>query len=173
MCTLLPMVYGLFKQLIWLTHVTCSYMFKENVLLFNVHLGCFVDFILCPTDKYMFKVNNKKIRLICWMCRELKINKAWHSSIVFIDLDRHSITAYQYTVSTFHFEQVFVGKVWKTSHKRYVCFVIKVSRPISVRDLSLHQIEINYEQMTIIWACYKHSMNICDALHDLVPFVQF
>ena len=108
------------SNLCWLTHVTCSYMFKENALLFNVHLGCFVDFILCPTGKYMFKVNNKKISLICWMCLKLKINKAWHSSSVFIDLDRHGISAYQYNVSTFHFEQVFVGKVWKTSHKRYI-----------------------------------------------------
>ena len=37
--------------------------FKKTALLFNVHLSCFVDFILCPTDKYLFKVNNKKIRL--------------------------------------------------------------------------------------------------------------
>ena len=33
--------------------------FKETALLFNVHLSFFVDFILCPTDKYMPKVNNK------------------------------------------------------------------------------------------------------------------
>ena len=58
--------------------------FKETALLFNVHLSCFVDFILCPTNKYMFKVSNKKIRLICWMCSKLKINTAWHSSSVFI-----------------------------------------------------------------------------------------
>ena len=37
--------------------------FKETALLFNVHLS-FVDFILCTTDKYMFKVNNKKVRLL-------------------------------------------------------------------------------------------------------------
>ena len=36
---------------------TCS---KKITLLFNVLLTCFVDFILCPTDKYMFKVTNKK-----------------------------------------------------------------------------------------------------------------
>ena len=34
--------------------------FKE-IALFIVHLSCFVDFILCPTDKYMFKVNNNFI----------------------------------------------------------------------------------------------------------------
>ena len=38
--------------------------FKKTALLFNVRLSCFVDFILCPTDKYLFKVNNKKIRLL-------------------------------------------------------------------------------------------------------------
>ena len=54
-------------------------VFKETTLLFNVHLSFFVDIILCPTDKYMFKVN-KKIRLICWMCSKLKINTAWHRS---------------------------------------------------------------------------------------------
>ena len=42
--------------------------------------SCFVDFILCPTDKCMFKINNKKIRLICLMCSKLKINTAWYSS---------------------------------------------------------------------------------------------
>ena len=82
MCTLLLMVYGLFKPC-WLTHVTCT-CFKETTLFFNVHLSFFVDFIPCPTGKYMFKVNNKKIRLICWMCSMLKINTAWHRSGVFI-----------------------------------------------------------------------------------------
>ena len=66
MYTLLSMVYGLFKPC-RLMHVakditslvlhvaTC---FKEAALLFNVRLSFFVDFILCPTDKYMSKVNN-------------------------------------------------------------------------------------------------------------------
>ena len=48
-------VYGLFKPC-WLTHATWTY-FKETALLFNLHLSCLVNFILCPTDKYMFKVN--------------------------------------------------------------------------------------------------------------------
>ena len=59
MCALLSMVCGLIKPC-WLTHFTCT-CFKETTILFNVHLSCFVDFIPCPTDKYMFKVNNKKI----------------------------------------------------------------------------------------------------------------
>ena len=87
MCTLLSMVYGLFKPC-WLTDVLCT-CFKETTPLFNVYLSCFVDFILCPTDKYMFKVNNKKIRLIC-MCSSLKINTACHRSFVFIvDFDHY------------------------------------------------------------------------------------
>ena len=49
---------------------------------------------------------------------------------------------------------------WK--HKeRLICFVIKVARPISFSDLSMHRIEINYEQMTILWTYYEHSMNMC------------
>ena len=37
----------------------------------------------------------------------------------------------------------------------------KVATPISFNDLSLHQIETNYEQITILGTCYKHNMNIC------------
>ena len=48
-------VYGLFEP-IWPTHTTWI-CFKETTLLFNVHLNCLVNFFLCPTDKYMFKVN--------------------------------------------------------------------------------------------------------------------
>ena len=66
-------------DLLMLHAATC---FKETALVINVHLSCFVDFILYPTNKYMFKVNNKNIRLICWMCSN--INTAWHSSSVFI-----------------------------------------------------------------------------------------
>ena len=87
MRTLLLMVYGLFRPCCF-THVTGT-CFKETALFFNVHLSCFVDFILCPTDKYMFKLNNKKIRLIC-MCSNLKINTAWHHSFVFIVNFDHS-----------------------------------------------------------------------------------
>ena len=86
MCALFSMVYGLFKPC-WLIDVSCT-CFKETTPLFNVHLSCFVDFILCPTDKYMFKVKDKKIWLICWMCSKLKVNTAWHRLGVFIvDLD--------------------------------------------------------------------------------------
>ena len=41
------------------THVaTC---FRETALFFNVKLSFFVGFFMCPTDKYMCKVNNEKI----------------------------------------------------------------------------------------------------------------
>ena len=87
MCTLLSVVYELFKPCRF-THVTGT-CFKETALFFNVHLSCFVDFILCPTDKYMFKVKNKKNRLIC-MYSSLKTNTACHHSFVFVVEFDHS-----------------------------------------------------------------------------------
>ena len=77
--------------------------------------------ILCPTDKYMFKVNNNIFSVGC---------------------DR----------------QVVVFWIYK---ERNICFIIKVARPISFSDLSLHRIEISYEHMTILWAYYEHTINIC------------
>ena len=46
----------------YLNHVDLlmSHVHVLKKLLFNVNLSCFVDFIMCPTDKYMFKVHNKK-----------------------------------------------------------------------------------------------------------------
>ena len=136
--------------------------------MFNAHLRCFVDFIPCPTDKYIFKVNNKnkKIRLICWMCSKLKINTAWHSSGVFIIGFDHSqhikavfllLTLNKYL--SFGCERQVI-MFWKYK-KLYIYFVIKVARPVSFSDLSLHRIEINYEQMTILWTYYEHIINIC------------
>ena len=87
MWTLLSMVYRLFKPCCF-SHVTGT-CFKEIALFFNVHLSCFVDFILCPTEKYMFKVSNRKIRLIC-MYSSFKINTACHLSFAFIDDFDHS-----------------------------------------------------------------------------------
>ena len=72
------MVYELLKPCCF-PHVTGT-CFKETALFFNVHLSCFVDFILCLTYKYMFKVNNK---IIC-TCSSLKKNTACHRSFVFI-----------------------------------------------------------------------------------------
>ena len=93
----------------------------ETALFFTMHLGCFADFILCPTNKYMFKIDNKKIRLICWMCSKLKINTAWHSFCCWL----WPQSAYKYSVSTFNFEQVFASRVWKASHN-----VLKIQKVI-------------------------------------------
>ena len=147
---LFSMVYGLFKPC-WLTHITYAY-FKEPALLLNVHLNCFVDFVLCPTDTYMFKVNNKKFRLTCCMCS--KINTAWHRSLVFN----------YWLWPQFNFEQVFVSRLWKTSHnvlktlKTIYLFRNKSCKTYFIQwRLSLHRIEINYKHMTIM---YEQIMNI-------------
>ena len=78
MCTLLLMVYGLIK-LCWLTMSHVHVLKKLPYCLMCT--CCFVDFIRCPTDKYMFKVKNN--RFIC-MCSKLKINVAWHRSVFYI-----------------------------------------------------------------------------------------
>ena len=165
MCTLLSMVYGLFK-LCRLTHVTkyitslmlhVATCFKETALLYNVPLSFSVDFILCPTDKYMSKVNNKKIRLICWMCSKLKINTAWHRSGVYaadFDQSQHVNIVFlllilNKCVSAGCKRQVIM--FWKHK-KRCICFVLKVASPLSFNNLSLHEIEKSYEQMTIVSA---------------------
>ena len=125
-----------------------------------------MDFIFCPTDKYMSKVNNKKIRSSCWVCSKLKINTAWHSSGVFIvdfDHSRHINLAFLLLTSKKYLSvgcERQVIMLWKHK-KRYICFLINVARPISFSDLLLHQTEINYEQMAILWTHYEHSMNIC------------
>ena len=124
MCTLLSMVSRLFK-LCWLIDVSCT-CFKETTPLFNVHWTCFVDFILIPTDKYMFKVNKTNIWLICWMCSNLKVNTTWHHSGVFIvDFDQSED---QYSVSILNFKQAFVSSVSKTSHN----VLMKTKRKIFV-----------------------------------------
>ena len=66
-------------------------------------------------------------------------------------------SVYQYSVSTFNFEQAFVSRVWKAGHnvlktqKATYFFLNKSARPISFSDLSLHRVELNYEQMTTLW----------------------
>ena len=68
---------------------------------------------------------------------------------------------YQYSVSTFNFEQAFVSMVWKASDNvlktQKVTYLLrtKSARPILFSDLSLHWIEINHEQMTILWMYCK------------------
>ena len=145
------------ELLIW--HVaTC---FRETASLFNMHLSCFVDFILCPTNKYMFKVY-KKARLICWMCSKLKIYTPWHSSTVFIvDFDHSQHINYRF--STFNFEQVFVSRVrkkvivfWK--HKKRYVFRKKSCKAYFIQWFI---IEPNWNKLWTNDHAYKHNMNIC------------
>ena len=138
---------------------------KKLPLLFNLHLYCFVDFIWCPTEKYMLKVNNKRVRLICLMCSKLKINTAWHSSGDFIvDFHHNQHINIVFLLLTLN-KYLSVGcerqviTFWKHK-KRYTCFVIKVARPISFSDLSFHRIEINYEQMTILWIYHERNLKV-------------
>ena len=98
------------------------------------------------------------------MCSKLKINKTWHSSGVFtVDFDHSQHIKIVFLLLTLN-KYLSVGcerqviMFWKHK-KRHICFV-KVARPILFSDLSLHRIEINYEQMTILWTDYEHNMNI-------------
>ena len=154
MCTLLSMVYGSFKPCF--THIT-SMCFKETVLVFNVHLSCFVDFILCPTDKYMFKVNNKKN----WINMHVfKFENKCSMSLFFCFCCwLWPKPAYQYSFSTFYFEQVFVSRVW-TTVVWTGCSDTSMSTHISFRNLSLHPTETNYDLIKcLLW--YEHVIVIC------------
>ena len=159
MCILPSMVYELFKLTkLWFNET----WIKETVLLLNMHSRCFVDFILCPTD--MFKVKNKKIRLIC-IYSNLKINRAWYRSGVFIvDFDHSQdinilflhLTLKKYLSAECELQ---VMMLWKQK-KQYIILVIKLARPISFSNLSLHRncIEINYDQIvSILW--HEHIMD--------------
>ena len=98
----------------------------------------------------------KIIRSTCWMCSKLKLNTKWHHSGVFIvDFDQSQYISIVLLLLTLNKHlsvrcEIQIIMFWKHK-KRYICFVIKVARPISFSNLSLHQIEINYEQMTILW----------------------
>ena len=162
MHTSLLMVYWLFKPY-WLTHVTCS-CFKETALLCNVYVSCFVDFILSPTDKYMFKVNNKKIVLIYSICSKLKINTEWHRSGFFIFDFAHSLHINMTFPFNKYFEQVFVNRVWKTSHN-----VLKAQKAMhlfcSCKTYFIQWFIIapNWNKwwtMSILWTYYEHMFQL-------------
>ena len=139
-------------------HVATS--FKETVPLFNVNLSFFVDSILRQTDKYMSEVNNKQIRLICWMCSKLKVNTVCHRSGVFVaDFDHNQhvnivlllLTLNKYLSAGCESQVIMF---WKHK-KRYICFVLKVASPLSFNNLSLRRIEKNYDEpMTNVSTCY-------------------
>ena len=99
------------------------------------------------------------------MCSKLIVNTAWHSSGIFVVSFDHSqhinimfllLTLNKY-LSVGSERQVIM--FWKHK-KQYIFFAIKVARPISFSKLSLQWIEINYEQMTLLWTYYEHNMNI-------------
>ena len=113
MCTLLSMVYRLFKPC-WLIDVSCT-CFRETTPLFNMHLTCFKDFILYPTDKYMFKVNNKKNLINLLNVFKVK-SKYVMTLFKCIYCWPGPQSAYQYSVFTFNFKEAFVSSVRKTSH---------------------------------------------------------
>ena len=127
--------------------------FKETAIM----LVFFVDFIQRPTEKYMSKVNNGKIRLICLMCSKLKTNTAWHYSGVFVaDFDDSQHVNIVFLLLTLN-KCLLAGckrqviMFWE-HEKRYICFVLKVVSPFSFNNLSLHQTGKSYEQMTNVSA---------------------
>ena len=130
---------------------------KNNfILTTHTTLSCFVDFIQYPTGKYMFKVNNEKIRLICWMCSKLTINTAWNcSSACIVDFghSQHIKIVFLFSTLSKYLSAGYERQVimfWKHK-KRYICFVTKVARPISFSDISwiFQWIPMNYEHMTM------------------------
>ena len=67
-------------------------------------------------------------------------------------------SAYQYSASTFNFEQVFVSRVWKNilkTKKRYICFVIKVANKAQWFIFAP-----NWKKIMNKWPWYEHVMNI-------------
>ena len=126
----------------------------------------FCGFYLVSNWQIHVQSHQLKNRLICWMCSKLKMNTTWLSSGVFIvdfDHSQHiNVVFLLLTLNTYlsvgYESQIIM--FWKHK-KQCICFVIKVARPISFSDLLLHRIEVNYEQMTILWTCYEHNMNIC------------
>ena len=90
---------------------------------------------------------------------------AWQSSSVFnadSGYSKHTNIVFLLLLWVSTFQSVVKSKTMFWKHKkRYICFEIKVPRPFSFSDLSLHRIEINYEEMTILWTYYEHNMNIC------------
>ena len=74
-----------------------------------------MDFILCPTDKYMFRVKNKN-KLIN-LLNLLKV-KSKHGMTSFRCIYGWPWpqSTYQHSASTFNFKEAFVSSVRKTSH---------------------------------------------------------
>ena len=100
----------------------------------------------------MFKVKNK--------------HSIWHRSGVFIvgfDHSQHINTVFPLLTLNKYLSvgcEKQVTMFWKYK-KSYIRFIIKVARPISFNDLLLYRIEINCEQITILWTYCEHIISIC------------
>ena len=117
-----------------------------------------MGFIPCPTDKYMFKVNNKKQYI--------------HLHVLKVK-NKYSMTSYwcfncwlwpqHISVSTFNFEQVFVSRVWKTSHNVVKTLFQGLFHLAIYHCTQLKQITTilsAYYDMNILWA-YVSALNCC------------
>ena len=94
----------------------------------------------------MFQVENKYSMTSFW-CFYCYFDHVQHTNIVFLLLTLNKYLSVGYE------KQVIM--VWKNK-KRYICFLIKVARLVSFRDLSLPQIEIIINK----WPYYEHIMKI-------------
>ena len=93
-CTSLLMIYRLIEPYRLISHV----LNKLSYCLFNVHLNCFVDFILFPTDKSCSKITvKKKIHLHLFRVK----NKYRMTSFWSFYCSLRPQLAYQYSASTF------------------------------------------------------------------------
>ena len=104
------------------------------------------------------------------MCSKLKINTARPSSgVFFADFDQ---SAYQYSVSTFNFQQLFASRVWKTSNK-----VMKTQKAIYLfRNKSWKTYFIQWFIIALNWIwTYVWTLNLLQEsqayYHRFVPFL--
>ena len=111
-----------------------------------------MDFILCPTDKYMFRVKNKN-KLIN-LLNLLKV-KSKHGMTSFRCIYGWPWpqSTYQHSASTFNFKEAFVSSVRKTSHNvlqkqkaRYL-YVNKNWKAYFIQRFIIHRIEISNEHL--------------------------
>ena len=127
-----------------------------------------MDFILCPTDKYMFKGNNKKIRLSRWMYSRLKINTAWHSpgvSIVDSDHSQHiNILFLLLTLNTdlsVECERQII-MLWK--HRAMYLFRSKSCKAYFIQWFIIasnwNKLWTDGHAMSILWTWYEHMFQL-------------
>ena len=96
------------------------------------------------------------------MCSKLKIKRAWHRSGVFVvdfDHNRHINIVFLFLIFNKYLsvgceKQIIMFSKHK---KQYISFIINVARPISFSNLSLHQIEINYDHIKGTFPNKRHS----------------